>query len=106
MFAHSNSRAVFFVLYRHIKRFGNCLNTLNDFLIGLVIIKLIARHNSNLVLVRGHLIFNLAQLIGGADTDIEFTADGNGYIWRAAEGDNSLYIEKIDNNLYYYYQSY
>ena len=39
-------------------------------------------------------------------TDIEFTADGNGYIWRAAEGDNSLYIEKIDNNLYYYYQSY
>lgn len=48
----------------------------------------------------------LAQLIGGADTDIEFTADGNGYIWRAAEGDNSLYIEKIDNNLYYYYQSY
>ena len=48
----------------------------------------------------------LAQLIGGADTDIEFTADGNGYIWRAAEGDNSLYVEKIDNNLYYYYQSY
>ena len=48
----------------------------------------------------------LAQLIGGADTDIEFTAEGSGYIWRAAEGDNSLYVEKIDNNLYYYYQSY
>ena len=48
----------------------------------------------------------LAQLIGRADTDIEFTAEGSGYIWRAAEGDNSLYIEKIDNNLYYYYQSY
>ena len=48
----------------------------------------------------------LAQLIGGADTDVEVTAEGNGYIWRAAEGDNSLYVEKIDNNLYYYYQSY
>lgn len=48
----------------------------------------------------------LAQLIGGADTDVEFTAEGNGYIWRAAEGDNSLYVEKIDNNLYFYYQSY
>ena len=48
----------------------------------------------------------LAQLIGGADTDVEFTVDCNGYIWRAAEGDNSLYVEKIDNNLYYYYQSY
>ena len=48
----------------------------------------------------------LAQLIGGADTDVEFTAEGNGYIWRAAEGDNSLYVEKIDNKLYFYYQSY
>ena len=48
----------------------------------------------------------LAQLIGGADTDVEFTTEDNGYIWRAVEGDNSLYVEKIDNNLYYYYQSY
>lgn len=66
------------------------------------IIKYVIKNQEQLVT----RICAIGQARGHGSGNSKFTPDGNGWRWKEAGGDNSVYIEHIIGDFYYYLEEY
>lgn len=53
-----------------------------------------------------HIMNTLSIFIKGEKNKISFMQEGEGYVWRDTQSDNSIYFEKITDHFYYFEQKY